>query len=212
MSNRVRHFKNGTFTSTFLPEISIRLPEAFIYIGQTAFILHQVAQVDRHHFLDVDSNGDVQRIVILHFESFLPNTDQTFNYKIPDPPHLAGPDYRFSATKIRIGAQEYIHNTWFFSSDANIQENPGGDLTRTAQLFKEHGYTLPEELKMSRYVRVVGAERKSELILFYMEPLERTGYTAMDFVKGGRGEAIFDHLSAELTLRSDMVFSKVITG
>jgi hypothetical protein len=148
MSDTDRYFKDGTFISTFLPEISIRLPEAFIYVGQTAFILHQIAQVDRHHFLDADANGSVRRIVILHFESFLPNSDQTFSYKIPDPPDHAGPDYRFSPAKVSIGAHEYIHNTWFFDAKAHIQENPQGELARSAQFFTEHGYALPGEVQM----------------------------------------------------------------
>jgi hypothetical protein len=58
-------------------------------------------------------------------------------------------------------------------------------------------------------VRVVDTECKSELILFYMEPLNETGFQAADFVKDGRSESDFDHLSAELTLRSGKVFDNI---
>lgn len=61
---------------------------------------------------------------------------------------------------------------------------------------------------MSRYVHVVDAEKKSEVILFYMEPLERTGYKAGDFITGSQGEKVCYKLSAELTHRSTKYSAK----
>lgn len=207
-----RYFKDGVFISKSLPEMRIQFSQAFKYIGKNTFILYQIAQVDRHHFVDVLSDGSVGRIIILHFESFLPGIDQIFNYRIPDPSNQSGPDFHYSPEKVRIGDQDYIHNTWFFDAHANIRENPEGELVRTAQLFNENGVNLPRELQMSRYVRVMDAERKSELILFYMEPLKQTGYKIADFVEGGRGEKVFEEMSAALTKRSGAVFSHVLTG
>jgi len=201
-----RYFTDGVFISKTLPDIAIRLPESLTYVGQTVFTLGQEAQVDRHHFLDTDADGNIRRLIILHFESFLPTSEQTFNYRVPNPANQAGPDYRFSPAAVQLGAHEYIHNTWFFDAAANIRANPGKELARTAQLLDDHGYALPGELQMSRYVRVVDAERKSELILFYIEPLAPTGFRAADFLGGGRGAAVFDQLSAEITARSGNVF------
>ena len=47
-------------------------------------------------------------------------------------------------------------------------------------------------------------------ILFYLEPLQETDYKAEDFAKNGRGETHFDHLSAELTVRSGKLFGNAI--
>lgn len=206
MTNENRTFKNNVFISKTLPEIAIRLPEAFAYVGQTAFILDQKAEVDRHHFLEPDADGTVSRLIILHFESFLPTTDQTINYRPPDPPRHAGPNYRFSLDPVQLGAHDYFHNTWFFNAEADVQAEPDRELGQTARLLSQHEYTLPGELRMSRYVRVVDAARKSELILFYMEPLAPTGFRLADFVEGGAGAANFDRLSAEITARSAAVF------
>jgi hypothetical protein len=206
MSSKDRYYADGVFISKTLPSITIRLPAEFAYVGQTAFILKQVAQVDRHHFLDGDTDGTVHRLVILHFESFLPTVDQTFNYRVPEPSRRTGPDAQFSPATVRLGAHEHIHNTWFFDAGANIRAQPEAELARTAQLLRRHGFALPGALQMSRYVRVVGADRKSELILFYMEPLAPTGLSAGDFVAGGRGAAAVERLSAALTARSGDVF------
>jgi hypothetical protein len=207
-----RGFKDGVFTSTALPEMRLPLPKSFKAIGRNSFILYEIARVDRHHFVDPAADGAVRRAVILHFESFLPGTHQTFNYKIPGPDERLGPNYQFSPEKVPLGGHDYIHNTWFFDAAANIQENPEGELVRTAQLFKQHGLELPGALQMSRYVRVVGADRKSELILFYLEPLDASGLKIDDFVEGGAGERVFEKLSAALTRRSYRLFSQVRDG
>jgi len=202
-----RSFDAGVFTSTELPAISIRLPEEYIYAGQTAFVLgDEEAEVDRHHFLTVDQRGSMDRLVVLHFETIMPGNDMTFNYGIPAPAGRAGPDYRFSPAPVRLGEHEYIHNTWFFDATANIRENPDRELARTAELLADRGYQLPPGLQMSRYVRVVDQDGKSELILFYFESLSPTGFDAGDFVETGAGAAVFDSLSAELTMRSEATF------
>ena len=121
MLNENRYFKNGVFISEAQPEITIRLPEAMTYVGQTAFVLEQKAQVDRHHFLDTDAAGAVSRLVVLHFESFLPTNDSTITYRPPDPPNHAGPNYRFTLEPVRLGDHDYIHNTWFFDAAADVQ-------------------------------------------------------------------------------------------
>ena len=87
-----RSFAGRTFTSSSLPEISIRFEEDFQYIGRTKFILAEVARVDRHHFVDVGSGGEIERLVILHFEGFLPKSEEVYRYRIPSEENAAGPD------------------------------------------------------------------------------------------------------------------------
>lgn len=206
MLSENRYFKNGVFVSEAQPKISIRLPEAFVYVGQTAFILEEKALVDRHHFLDADANGNISRLVILHFESFLPTNDSIITYRPPEPPRHAGPNYRFTLEPVRLGKHEYIHNTWFFDAATAVQDQPDKELGHTARLLAQHGSTLPDEIRMSRYLRILDATRKSELILFYMEPLAPTGFTLADFVEGGSGAIVFDQFSAAITARSAKAF------
>ncbi len=201
-----RHFTGGTFTSSRLPRISIRVEEDFQYLGATAFELAGEAQVDRHHLVDVGADGQVERVLILHFEGFLPENEETYRYGIPSGQNAAGPDFRFTLEPVRLGSHDYIHNTWFFSAQENIEANPDRELARSARLLKSHGYTLPEELRMSRFVRIVDEEAKHEFIIFYLEPLAPSGFRASQFVEGGAGAAIFDRLSAEVTARSLAVF------
>jgi hypothetical protein len=197
-----RHFADGTFTSSTLPPVSIRVEEDFQYLGATTFELAGEAHVDRHHLVDVGPDGQVERVLILHFEGFLPESGETYRYRIPPSPNAAGPDFRFTLEPVRLGTQDYIHNTWFFSAEENIKANPDRELGRSARLLESHGYTLPEELRMSRFVTIVDEEAKHEFIIVYLEPLAPTGFRASQFVEGGTGAAVFDRLSAEVTARS----------
>jgi hypothetical protein len=206
LNSHIRTFTRGVFVSKRLPEIAIRLPASFRYLGSTAFVLRQLAEVDRHHFLETNPEGSMRSLVILHFESFLPAINGTFNYRMPHPPDRAGPAFRFSPEVVTLGEHEYIHNTWFFDAHEDIKSNPDAELVRTAQLLAELGYALPGELQMSRYVRVVSPDRKSEMILFYLEPLAPTGLRIEDFVAGGPAESVVDDLSDRLTARSGEVF------
>ena len=201
-----RHFADGTFTSSRLPPVSISVEEDFQYLGATTFELGGEAHVDRHHLVDVGPDGQVERILILHFEGFLPECEETYRYRIPSGQNAAGPDFRFTLEPVHLGDHEYIHNTWFFSAQENIKANPDRELDRSARLLESHGYTLPGELRMSRFVRIVDEEAKHEFIIFYLEPLAPTGLRASQFVEGGAGAAVFDGLSAEVTARSLAAF------
>lgn len=201
-----RHFELGTFISSQLPPISIRVGEDFRYLGATTFRLGGQALVDRHHLVDVGADGHVERILILHFEGFLSGSEGRYRYGIPSGQDAAGPDFRFTLEPVRLGDHDYIHNTWFLSAQENIDANPGGELEQSAKLLEHHGYTLPEELRMSRFLRIVDEEARHEFILFYLEPLAPTGFQASQFVKDGAGAAVFDRLSAEVTARSLAAF------
>lgn len=192
-----RYFADGTFSSSSLPQISIRFEEGFRYIGNPEFELAGTAHIDRHHLVDVASDGRLERTVILHFEGFLPESEETYRYRIPPAENAAGPDYRFTLEQVRLGEHDYIHNTWFFDARANIEANPDRELARSAALLGTHGYTLPDQLRMSRFVRIVDEEAKHEFILFYLEPLAPTGFRAAQFVEGGAGAAVCDSLSAQ---------------
>ncbi|MCB9423244.1 MAG: hypothetical protein H6667_25835 [Ardenticatenaceae bacterium] len=206
MLSEKRYFKDSSFISEALPEISIRLPETMTYVGQTDFVLKEKARIDRHHFLETDVADTFSRLVILHFEHFLPTNDSIITYRPPEPPRHAGPNYRFTLEPVRLGKHDYIHNTWFFDAAMAVHDEPDKELAQTARLLQQNGYILPDEIRLSRYVRILDATRKSELILFYMEPLAPTGFTLADFVEGGAGAAVYNILSAEITTRSTAVF------
>lgn len=211
MSRIQRRFAEGVFESTGAPEIAVRFPQSFVYLGRSEFVLSGAASVDRHHLVEPGEGAQPRAMAILHLESFLPQVEGSFKFRLPDPSERAGPDYRFSAELLWLGEHEYMHNTWFFDAIADIRDHPQAELAHTVKLLAEHGYQLPGQLMMSRYVRSVGPDARSELILFYLEPLEASGFSIEDFSHGGEGAAAVNPLSDQLTKTSGEVFT-VIRG
>jgi len=205
----LRSFDQGVLDSSALPRIAVRPADGFRYLGITAFELDGIADVDRHHFVDVDEEGHLRRLLILHFEGFSLESGKTYRYGIPSGPGAAGPSFRFSPQKVRLGQHDYIHNTWVFDAAASIEAKPEREMARTAKLLRDNGVELPSEMIMSRFVRVVDEAARHELIIFYLEPLTSTGLRVAQFVEGGRGAETIERLSDEVTARSKAAFEIV---
>jgi hypothetical protein len=58
----------------------------------------------------------------------------------------------------------------------------------------------------SRFLMLVDETRKSELSLFYMEPVASTGHRLAEFYKGEEPTAIWQNISKDLTARSRSAF------
>ena len=121
-------------------------------------------------------------------------------------------NYRFSLKRVRLGADDYVHNTWAFNNRESAQNNPGRESDRTLKLLEEKGLSLEDGLIMSRYVRAVGDDARREIIIFYMEPLTRSGHGLDDFPDGGPVLESYDRLSSEVKARGESVFEVLTTN
>jgi hypothetical protein len=199
----LRYIKDGVFISTANPELSIRVDKRFLYIGNTELILKKIAHCDRHYWIDSAEDKTVRAMVALQFEGFLDGVNEKYRFSVPgEEDEIAGGNYRFSPKLVRIGSNDYVHNTWAFNHATDAQQNPGAESERTIKFLSEKGYKLDNELIMSRFVRAVGKESRKEFIIFYMEPVRTHGHSLADFPDGGPASPVYDRLSALITERS----------
>ena len=77
----VRGVRDGIFVSEHLPPLCLRVVPALRYIGSFTFDLKKIAQVERHVFVETQGSA-VARMLILHFESFLPGVDDLYRYAL----------------------------------------------------------------------------------------------------------------------------------
>lgn len=183
----------------------LTIPTEFRPLGRLEFALEDTAWVDRHLFAVVDGTS-IQRLIILQFEGFLDGVDGAYSFAVPPAEQVAGSNYRFSPSPVRLGASDWVHNTWAFDHRASAEENPGRESDRTLELLAELGLRLEAELIMSRFVRAVGEDARRELILFYIEPLTASGHRLDEFPDGGPPSAVYDQLSTAVTERSLEIF------
>ena len=205
-----RFVKGNTLVSNELPEIEIEIAEDFGYLGQFDFEIianseeypedlqgKPVAAGERFVFVSADSIRNINKLFILQFEGFLPENDFKFNYNFDNAEF--------------IGKNKYRHNTWFYDSRKLAEENPNNEGARTRAFLKENGYRVADQYMMSRYVGLASEDRKHEIILYYIEMLEKTtGYTLEEY-ENSISEQKADSIRGALIERSRNSF-KILKG
>ena len=133
--------------------LPIRVRPEFRYLGAVDFVLKSVARVERHHF--VDALPAPRRLVIVQFEAFLPGVDDHYRYALRDPTTLGGESWGTSTGTLRV------------SEERDAQ--PEAEMARTARFLAEHGTMVDDAHAVARFARIVGEERRREILIFYHE-------------------------------------------
>jgi len=168
-SQAPRAVKRNAVISARDPVARIEVDEELRYIGALRFDLKEMACVERHVFAAVQ-NHQIQRLFIVQLEGILESSSEIYRWRMRD--------------AVRLGDAEYRYNVLAFDTAASIREEPEAETAKTDAFLKSRGLELETELVMSRFARVVGEDRKHELIFFYMEPLATWHQRVADFQDG----------------------------
>ena len=187
------------------PAMSVQIASDFEYLGSETFLLGETHEAERHHFVILDGK-EVSALLVFQFERVLDGVPGQYEFNIPPEEDIAGSNYRFASHPVRLGSHEYVHNTWAFNNRESARENPGKESDRTLRLIERHDYRIDDGLIMARYVRAVGDDKRKELIVFYMESLQKNGHNIDDFPDGEPPTANFDNLSAAVVARARDAF------
>lgn len=201
----LRSFDDGLLTSRADPEMSVRIASDFEYLGPDKFLLGETHEAERHHFVERDGN-EVTALLVFQFERILDGVPGKYEFNVPPQEHIAGSNYRFASAPVILGSHDYVHNTWAFDTRESARKNPGKESDRTLRLLDARGYRIDDGLIMARYVRAVGDDQRKEVIIFYMEPLQRNGHDISDFPDGGAATERFDRLSSRIVARARQAF------
>ncbi|NNE99399.1 MAG: hypothetical protein HKN25_10310 [Pyrinomonadaceae bacterium] len=182
-----RFVKDNTIVSDSLPRIKVRVSEEFKYAGRFDFKIRDVAAGERLVFINADKKK-VKRMFIAQFEGFLPHIDDYFRYSFKN--------------ALVFGKFKFRQNPYAYSNSEARQANPKGEGVLTEDFLKTKGYLLEDELMMSRFITVAGADKKHELILFYLENVSSSGHSLSEFYKNNKSTPIWQKISAELKTRS----------
>lgn len=133
--------------------LPLRVATDFRYVGSVAFVLKELAQVERHHF--VDARPAPRRLIVVQFEAFLPGVGSSYRYALKDTVTLGGEIYGRMTNILRVGEER--------------AEQPGAEMDRTADFLASRGIVLADEHAVARYARIVGDDRRREILVFYHE-------------------------------------------
>ena len=162
----IRAIEGDTIVSPSSPRARIRITSNMIYLGDLQYLLHQKNRVQEFFFIDVNGIGHVTRMLLVHFEGFLEGKEGAYDYPVNKIVHLNG--------------QEFLYDTLFINIQQYIAEHPETAIARAADYIRQRAYTLAGEVVFQRFLRLVDAEKRNELIIAYMESSEKAGVTAKD--------------------------------
>ena len=133
--------------------LPIRVRAGLSYVGAVAFVLKNVARVERHHF--VDALPTPQRLVIVQFEAFLDGVADHYRYALRDPKTLGGKAWGRTAGTLRLGEERAA--------------DPDAEMARSARYLEGQGAALGDAHAVARFARIVGDDRRREILIFYHE-------------------------------------------
>ena len=186
-----RIVKRNILISDMLPKIKVSIKGGFTYVGKFNFKIRDVAAGERFVFVDA-KNGKVKRMFIAQFEGFLPNIADFYRYSF--------------SNAMNFGLHKFRHNTYAYSNREARKSNPMGEGVLTEDFLKKQGYSLEDELMMSRFLTVPDKAKKHELILYYLENIKTTRHSLVEFYKDDKATPLWKSISKELKERSLKAF------
>lgn len=187
MTSPQRSVQNNMLRSEELPAIQIKIDPQFTYVGNTNFILYDVAHVEQHHFIVTDAQKRVQRRLWFQFEGYLDNNDHKYNYSGMEP--------------LTLNGFIFLYNSYVLNIEDAYRERPTSDSAHVVDFLIEKGYVFSGDL-MSKRMVWLDADLRNELMIIYSEILDPTGYHASDLTEGGPSGAEWPALSQALHERA----------
>lgn len=190
---QTRAVSGNTLTSDSFPKIKVTVDRGFKYAGRFEFTLRDQVRGERFVFVDAGKGKQIKRLFIAQFEAFLPAVNETYNYSFANAETIAGHKFR--------------HNTFAFSNAEAARAEPAAEAALTARFLRSKNYEFQDEWMMSRFLTVPDAERRNELILFYIENVADSGKRLSDLYSGDDETEVWVAISRDLTARSRKAFT-----
>jgi hypothetical protein len=184
----LRRVKGQVLTSTELPAIRLKFDKNFKYAGGHEFDLFGESHAEQHFFVDADRDGRVKRMYWVQFESYLPSSQHTYEYKVNQTVNMGG---------LNFLADAYTRN---------IKANPGhvdSEGRRARAFLQSKGYHMEsDEGLYQRLLYLTDEKKRHMMVIVYLEDMSGMGLKAVDFEKGGSGVARWDEISKSLLTRA----------
>ena len=187
MTATPRTVQNNLLRSDEVPVARLQVDALFRYVGNTSFILYDIAHVEQLHFVVADSKNRVEQLLWFQFEGYLDNNQRKYNYS--------------GMETVVLKDLTFLHDADVSNIDDDYNERPTSDFAHVIDFLKEKGYTLEGDAMFKRLVWLDTGLR-NELMIIYSENLASTGYKIADLSKGGRSAAEWPVLSRSLHERA----------
>ena len=174
------------------PAVDIRLPTSAQYVGTARFLLSQptlgnTESCEQFAFVQPDNSREVVRAWWVQFEAYLPghpNLHMTYD----------------SLRHANIGGLDFYVDAGVTSHSK--RPKPGSDGAYFSSLLASHGYQRDDRMWV-RFVHLVDAAKRKELMIIYTESLKSTTYSAAQLGEGGVDHARWAAMADQLIRRAE---------
>lgn len=205
-----RYVENNTIISNHTPKIRIQVVPELTYIGQFDFTIKAasdeypenmrgqvIAAGERFVFARYSEDKRIEAQFVVQFEGFLPTNDLIYRYRFDD--------------AMTIGKNRYRNNSWFYSDKEYAAEYPEKESALTRKFLEAKGLIPADQVMMTRLVGLADSTRKNEIIFFYIENLDDSGYMLQELTGENSDTVKVNKARSELFDRAMKSF-KIIDG
>jgi hypothetical protein len=149
-------------TSTKLPTAQISVNPTFTYIGGPQFQLYGIAHAEQHLFVIASEQQDIQRLVWVQFEGFLPDNQRSYHYPVTQ--------------TVELGGYPFLYDTSSVDIEREVAQRPDSDLAAAQAFLQARGYhRMAGEVHAQRFVHLIGTDKRNELMIIYGESSGEAG-------------------------------------
>ncbi len=176
--------------STGFPAGSVAFDSTLTYVGSDSFILYSIARCEIHLFADVDEQQRVQRLYWVQYEGYLPSLiPRSYNYS--DEPF-----------RTEIAGKTFYDGDNYYNIDEEKSEwAPDSDIAHVFALLEKEGYQFDGEVMRIRLVHL-DEQKKNELMIIYMEPMDGPGLSIEELGPGGKTTNAWTEAASALRTRA----------
>jgi hypothetical protein len=185
-----RSVRGSEVRSSRLPAVTIRVQPSFRYLGRFSFALGNAFEGERFIFAEAEGKS-LRRILILQFERVRPSSSEMYRYSFAHAEH--------------IGSLSFIQNCFAFQGAQAIEAQPRDEGAMTNNFLLDRGFQIPPTWLAARFVTLGAPDRKSEMIIFYMEASEHLHLS--DLYAGDEPTAAWVGMKPELLAQARAAFT-----
>ena len=176
--------------SNDFPVGSLTFDSTLTYVGSESFILYDVARCEIHLYADADDNRRVNRMYWIQYESYLPSL-------LPK-----RYDYSEDPYRTEIGGREFYDSVNYYNVALSKKEwREDSDIMHVFKLLAREGYNLDSDVMRIRLVHL-DKSKKKELMIMYIEAMDRQGLSIKAFGKEGKMSKKWEEVSRGLRERA----------
>lgn len=173
-------------STTGIP-ITLTLAQPFHYLGGQRFDLYGKADAEQHFFVQADSKRRIWCAYWIQFETFLPKIEEKYDYS-EDPFSIIAGTHEWRAV---VGG----------GLNKEYQGKPDGDIARFKLFLAAKGFQLPDDQLRVR-LTTVSSDKRSEVMIVYIEDANNLGVKSADLESGGKAEARWPEIEMEMLARA----------